>query len=357
MEARIPPAFLNFHHLRYFWTVAKEGSLRRAAEKLHVSQPSISSPIQQLASSLGEDLFRRRGRASVLTEFGHLVYSYADEIFTLGGELLRATRQAPTSRSLRLHAGIVDSFPKLMSFHILRPIFEHDPPIQLTCHEGKIGDLLTQLTNHRIDVVLADEPASPGGGGKVFNHLLLTSDVTFCAAPRLARSLKGRFPRNLHRAPAILPTHNCNLRRDLEKWFQEVGIGPEVRAESEDAGLAKIFGMEACGFVPVPTVVAEDAINRYGYVSLGRTRAIQTHFYAITAERRLTHPAIIALTTRSALHRQTPAPADRRSRSTLPSGRKVAPPPRGPRPARRPVLANPTRALHKNQARKRSLPA
>jgi LysR family transcriptional activator of nhaA len=299
MESKFQPAFLNFHHLRYFWFVAREGSLRRAAEKLRVSQPSISTQIQQLETRLGEDLFRRRGRSSVLTEFGHLVFSYADEIFTLGGELLRATRQAPTARSLRLHAGIVDSFPKLMSFHILRPIFEHDPPIQLTCHEGKISDLLTQLTNHRIDVVLADEPASPGAGGKLFNHLLLTSDLTFCAAPRLARTLKGRFPRNLHRAPALLPTHNCNLRRDLEKWFQEAGIEPLVRAEFEDAALAKIFGMESCGVVPVPTVVADEAIQRYRYVSLGRTRAIQTHFYAITAERRLTHPAILALTNRS----------------------------------------------------------
>jgi LysR family transcriptional activator of nhaA len=288
--------WLNYHHLRYFWVVAREGSLRRAAEKLHVSQPSICTQIQLLENALGEDLFRPSGRSSVLTEFGQLIYGYAEEIFTLGAEVLRAARQAPTVRSLRLHAGIVDSFPKLMSFDILRPIFEHSPPVQLTCHEGKLPDLLAQLTTHRLDVVLADEPASPSLGGRVFNHLLSQSDVTFCAMPALARSWKGRFPRNLHGAPALLPTQNCHLRRDLEKWFRDAGIEPRIVAEFEDASLAKIVATEGCGFVAVPTAVAAEAIERYGFITLGRTRAITTAFYAITAERRLTHPAILTLT-------------------------------------------------------------
>jgi len=296
METSSAPEFLNYHHLRYFWTVAREGSLRRASEKLRISQPSICTQIQQLETALGEDLFRPSGRSSVLTEFGQLIYGYADEIFTLGGEVLRAARQVPTSRSLRLHTGIVDSFPKLMSFDILRPIFEHQPPIQLTCHEGKLADLLAQLSTHRLDVVLADEPASPGLGGRVFNHLVGSSDITFCAMPGLARTLKGRFPRNLHGAPALLPTQNCSLRRDLEKWFRTVGIEPRVVAEFEDAALAKIVGTEGCGFVVVPTAVASEAIERYGFISIGRAREVETQFYAITAERRLTHPAILAIT-------------------------------------------------------------
>ncbi len=300
MEKMPISEFLNYHHLRYFWTVAREGSLRRAAEKLHLSQPAICTQIQLLESALGEDLFRPSGRSSVLTEFGQLIYGYADEIFALGGEVLRAAKQAPTSRSLRLHAGIVDSFPKLMSFDILRPIIEHEPAIHLTCHEGKLADLLAQLTTHRLDVVLADEPASPSQGGKVFNHLLGSSDITFCAMPDLARTFKGRFPRNLHCAPALLPTQNCSLRRDLEQWFRSVGIEPRVIAEFEDHALAKIVGTESLGFVAVPTLVASEAIERYGFVSIGRTSAIQTDFYAITAERRLTHPAILAITSRAA---------------------------------------------------------
>jgi LysR family transcriptional activator of nhaA len=299
-----PGDWLNFHHLRYFWAVAREGSLRRAAEMLHVSQPSVCTQIQLLEAALGEDLFRPSGRSSVLTEFGQLIYGYADEIFTLGSEVLRAARQAPTARALRLHAGIVDSFPKLMSFDILRPIFEHEPPVQLTCHEGKLPDLLALLTTHRLDVVLADEPASPSLAGKVFNHLLGKSDVTFCAMPQLAHRWKGRFPRNLHGAPALLPTQNCSLRRDLEKWFRDTGIEPRVVGEFEDASLAGIVATESCGFVVVPTAVAAEAIERHGFVALGRTREIETQFFAITAERRLTHPAILALTRARSVQRR-----------------------------------------------------
>ncbi len=305
--------FLNYHHLRYFWAVAREGSLRAAAEHLHVSQPSICTQVQQLEAALGEELFRPRGRSLELTEFGHLIFGYAEEIFALGGEILRAARQAPTSRSLRLHAGIVDSFPKLMSYDILRPIFEHQPPVQLTCVEGKLPDLLAQLTTHRIDVVLSDEAASPAIAGRVFNHLLGTCGVTFCAMPAMARTLKGRFPRNLHGAPALLPTHQCLLRRDLENWFARVKIQPQVIAEFEDAALTKIVATRGVGFIAVPTAVAAEAVERYGFVLLGHTRDLQTPFYAITAERRLTHPAIVTLTNAKTLHgnpaRRKPAPS------------------------------------------------
>ena len=288
--------FLNYHHLRYFWTVAAEGSLRRASEKLRVSQPSMCTQIKLLESSLGESLFRPSGRSLELTEFGQLIYGYAEEIFTLGGEILRATKQAPGVRSLRLHVGIVDSFPKLMSYDILRPVFEHQPPVQLTCHEGKLADLVSQLNTHRIDVVLSDEPASPGISGKVFNHQLSTSEITFCAMPGLAKSLKGRFPRNLDGAPALLPTQNCSLRRDLEKWFGLAGIQPQVVAEFEDAALTKIVATSGLGFIVVPTVVASEAVERYGFVPIGRTKEVVSRFFAITAERRFTHPAILAIT-------------------------------------------------------------
>jgi LysR family transcriptional activator of nhaA len=299
MEHFNEPAFLNYHHLRYFWAVAREGTLRQASEKLRISQPSMSTQISLLEEALGEDLFRPRGRSVELTEFGQMIYGYAEEIFALGGEILGSAKQVPGGRSLRLHVGIVDSFPKLMSYDILRPVFEHHPVVQLTCHEGKLADLLAQLGTHRIDVVLSDEPASPGISGKVFNHLLGSSEITFCAMPRLAKSLKGRFPRNLDGAPALLPTQNCSLRRDLEKWFRSAGVQPRVVAEFEDAALAKIAATDGLGFMMVPTLVAAEAIERYGFVALGRTKEIETQFYAITAERRFTHPAIHAITARS----------------------------------------------------------
>lgn len=297
METLPAAEFLNYHHLRYFWTVATEGSLRGASEKLRVSQPSMCTQIKLLEASLGETLFRPSGRSLELTEFGQVIYGYAEEIFTLGGEILRAAKQAPGVRSLRLHVGIVDSFPKLMSYEILRPVLEHQPPVRLTCHEGKLADLVSQLNTHRIDVVLSDEPASPGIAGKVFNHLLGSSEITFCAMPGLAKRLKGRFPRNLDRAPAILPTQNCNLRRDLETWFRRSGVEPRVVAELEDAALAKIVATSELGFIAVPSVVASEAVERYGFVAIGRSKEVGSRFYAITAERRFTHPAILALTT------------------------------------------------------------
>ena len=270
--------FLNYHHLRYFWTVAREGSLRRAAETLKVSQPSICSQIQLLEESLGEDLFRPSGRSLMLTEFGQLIFGYAEEIFALGGEILRATKQAPGVRHLRLHVGIIDSFPKLLSHELLRPVLEHQPPVQLTCHEGKLADLVSLLNTHRLDLVLSDEPASPGASGKVFNHPLGTCDVTFCARPELARTLKGRFPRNLDAAPALLPTQNCSLRRDLEKWFRSVEVEPRIVAEFEDAALTKIVASDGLGFIAVPTLVMSEAIERYGFVPIGRTKEVETHF-------------------------------------------------------------------------------
>jgi len=295
-EALNDNEFLNYHHLRYFWAVAREGNLRQAAEALKVSQSSICAQIKTLEEALGEDLFRPSGRTLALTEFGRHIYGYAEEIFTLGGEILRAAKHGYGARALRLHVGIVDSFPKLMSHDLLRPVLEHDPPVQLICHEGKLADLVSQLNTHRLDVVLADEPASPGVAGKVFNEILTTSDITFCAMPELARKLKGKFPRNLDGAPALLPTQNCTLRRELERWFRATGIEPRPKAEFEDAALAKIAATDATGFIAVPSVVAAEAVHRYGFSILGRTSEIECQFYAITAERRFTHPAVIAMT-------------------------------------------------------------
>jgi len=297
MKSSSPPEWLNYHHLRYFWTVAREGSLRGAAEKLHVSQSSICAQIQLLESALGEDLFRLHARSLVLTEFGHLILGYAEEIFSLGRELLNARKQFPGVRALRVQVGIVDSFPKLTSFDILRPIFTHKPAIQVTCHEGKLHDLLAQLATHRLDVVLADEPASPGLKLKTFNHPLGASGITFCAAPPLARRLKGRFPRNLHQAPALLGTQNTTLRRDLEKWFRRHEIEPQVVGEFEDGALAKIVASEGIGFIHVPSVAAAEAVERYGFEVLGRTTQCEMQFFAITAERRMDHPAVRAIIT------------------------------------------------------------
>ncbi|HRQ87729.1 MAG TPA: LysR family transcriptional regulator [Bacteroidia bacterium] len=289
-------AFLNYHHLRYFWTVAREGGLTRASALLGVSKPSICTQIQKLEESLGEELFRPEGRGLALTEFGQQVFGHAEEIFALGSEVLRMAKEGPGVRALRLRVGIVDSFPKQMSHRLLSPVYDHSPPVQLTCQEGKLPDLIPQLGNHRLDVVFSDEPASPGVSGRVFNSLLGTSPVSFCATPGFAKGKGKRFPDWIDGSPALLPTHNCSLRRDLERWFRAAGVQPRVVAEFEDAALAMVAATGGGGFIAVPSVVDREAVERYGFRVIGRTDEVQTRFYAITVERRFVHPAVLAIT-------------------------------------------------------------
>lgn len=287
--------WLNYHHLRYFCAVAREGSIRRAAERLRTSQSALCAQVKQLEAALGETLYRRSGRSIALTDFGRLVQGYADEIFTIGREILSTARRAPTARALRLSIGIVDSFPKLLSLDVLRPLFHRTPPIHVSCHEGKLEDLLGQLAAHRLDALLADEPPPSTVKVKTFDHPLGASGVTFCAEPRLARRLSGRFPRNLHGAPLLLPMPHTPLRRDLERWFRATRIVPVIVGEYEDAALAKIIATEGVGVIAVPTIVAAEAVERYGFDSLGRTQACQVQLHLITAERRIHHPAVSLL--------------------------------------------------------------
>jgi len=288
--------WLNYHHLLYFWTVAKEGGLRQAAEKLSVSRPSICAQIKALETRLGEELFRRRGRNLELTETGQMVFGFAEEIFPLGQELLSSINQRSVSRPLKLNVGISDSFPKLITNEILKPVFDRAAPVQVIGREGKAKDLLALLATHRLDLVLADEPASTGLKFKTFNHLLGTSGVTFCAVPKLATQLAKGFPKSLNDAPALLPSQSANLRRSLEKWFRSNGLRPRLVAEFDDAALMKVVAADGRGFVPVASVVAEEAFTRYGLKTIGSTDKCTDQFYAITAERRLNHPAVVLIT-------------------------------------------------------------
>jgi LysR family transcriptional regulator, transcriptional activator of nhaA len=242
-----------------------------------------------------------------------LIQGYAEEIFALGHELLTSARRAPATHRMRLNVGI-DSFPKLLSLDILRPVFAQTPPVQITCHEGKLDDLLGQLAAHRLDALLADEPPPAGAKVKTFTHSLGVSTVGFCASPALARKLRGRFPRNLHGAPMLLPTQNTALRRELERWFRAVKIEPVVVGEFEDAALAKIVATEGVGITVVPTGVMAEAIERYGFSLLGRTGQCQIALQLITAERRIEHPAVNLLIQASTSGKIRP----RRKRALLP---------------------------------------
>jgi LysR family transcriptional activator of nhaA len=288
--------WLNYHHLRYFWRVAHEGGLRRAAEKLHVSPPSISAQIRELEEALGEKLFRRSGRGNVLTDAGQVALRYADEIFSLGRELSDALHQRPTAKALRLHVGVADSFPKLVTQQILEPVFALPQAVHVICREGKVEDLLGQLVAHRLDVVLADEPAPGSLKVRVYNHPMGECGVTFCATARLAAALRKGFPRSLHQAPALLPAEGSGLRRALERWWQALGISPRIVAEFEDPALMKVMAADGRGFIPVPTAVAQEAVERFSLRIIGVTEKCREQFFAITADRRIHHPAVAALT-------------------------------------------------------------
>jgi len=288
--------FLNYHHLRYFWVVAKEGGLTKAAAKLHVSQPTISAQIQALEAVLGEKLFRRAGRNLRLTDIGQHVLSYAEEIFSIGQDLLSSVKQRPTSRPLRFHLGVADALPKLVTYRIIEPIFSLQQPVQVSCWETKLSDMLVELAAYRLDIVLADEPASSGVTARIFNHLLGECGVTFCAEATLARKLRRGFPKSLNGAPALLPMANTGLRRSIEKWFHANGIRPRLVGEFEDPALLHVLAFHGLGFIPVATLVAKEAATRLGFGVIGRTDACRQRFYAITPERKLTHPAVTAIT-------------------------------------------------------------
>lgn len=276
--------------------VAKEGGLRKAAEKMHVSQPTISAQIAALEGVVGEKLFRRGGRALALTEAGQHVLIYAEEIFSIGQDLLDSVKQRPTSRPLRLRLGVADALPKLVTYQIIKPIFSLPQPVQLSCWETNVSDMLDELTAYRLDLVLADEPTSSGVTTNVFNHFLGECGVTFCAEPRLAAKLRRGFPKSLNGAPALLPMSNSGLRRSLEKWFHAIGVRPRMVGEVEDPAFVNVLALQGLGFMTAPTLVAKEIVTRFGFRAIGRTDDCKQQFYAITPERKLTHPAVAAIT-------------------------------------------------------------
>jgi len=297
--------FLNYHHLRYFWMVAKAGSLKRAAEKLHVSPPSISAQVRELEEFLGAPLFRRVGRAKALTDAGQIALRYAEEIFGLGEELVNAIRQRPSVRELRLHVGVADSFPKPVINQVLEPVFSMPQKVHVILREGKLEDLLAQLAAHRLDMVLADEPASGGVKARLFSHPLGASGVTFCATPALAARLRKGFPRSLHQAPALMPSEETALRRAVEQWFQDRQIQPRVIADFEDAAMMCVVAAHGKGFLPLPTLVVREAVRTHQLRRIGEAEGCTIQFFVLTAERRIKHPAV-ALVTRSESLLQTP---------------------------------------------------
>ena len=287
--------WLNYHHLLYFWVVACHGSVTRAAAELRLAQPTVSTQLRTLEEVLGEKLFARTGRRLVLTDVGRLVFRYADEIFGLGRELLETVKGRPTGQPMRLTVGIADAVPKLIAYRLLRPALAVAEPVRIICREDMPDRLLAELAVHGLDLVLSDTPIGPTTKVRAFNHLLGECGVTFFGTPALARTCRRGFPRSLGGAPVLLPTDNTALRRSLDDWFESEDVRPRVVSEFEDSALLMAFGQAGMGLFPAPSAIERQVRSQYGVVVVGRLDAVCERFYAISGERRLKHPAVVAI--------------------------------------------------------------
>ncbi len=290
-------ANINLKHLRYFWAVASNGSIARASEILHLTPQTISGQLRELEEQIDAKLFRKSGRNLVLTDTGHTVFSYADEMFRLSNELQDVLAGRTPGSALRLNVGIAMVVPKLLAYRVLAPALELEDPVHLICHEAPLPDLLADLSIHKLDLVLADCPISPTLNVRAYNHVLGESGISFLAARSEASKFSDGFPGSLNGAPMLMPSNNSALRRGLELWLEQNNIIPVTVAEFEDRALMKAFGEAAVGIFTSPTAVEADVIAKYDTEVIGRTEEVKERFYAISAERRIKHPAVSAITT------------------------------------------------------------
>lgn len=287
--------WLNYHHLLYFWTVAREGTIARAGEKLHLGQPAISTQLRQLEQSLGQKLFQKSGRNLELTEMGRMVYRYADEIFSLGREMLDSVKGRPTGKPVRFVVGIVDVLPKLIAKRLLEPALQLSDPLKLVCIEDSLERLLSELALHNVDIVLSDTPVTGAMRIRAFNHLLGESYMAVFGTKELARKYRKGFPKSLNGAPFLLQGRASAVRRSLETWFDSHDLHPQIRAEFDDSALLKVFGQAGEGLFAAPFVINDEICRQHEVELVGEIPSVREHFYAISAERRIKHPAVLAI--------------------------------------------------------------
>jgi len=287
---------LNYSHLLYFNTVAREGSIARASETLHLTPQTISSQIKLLEESVGAPLFDRIGRGLALTETGQAVNQYAEEIFSLGTELAQWVNRRSSGLAGSLNVGTVNSIPKLVAYSVLQAGLEADPPVKMVCREDSLPSLLADLAVHRLDLVLSDRQIPPGFNVKAFNHLLGESPISFYGTELLASQYQEEFPASLNGAPVLLPMHGSALRSSLDGWFDQVGIAPNVIAEFDDSALLKAFGESGAGLFPAPQVIDQQLRHTYHVRRIGDAGPVKETYYAISPERVLKQSAVRRIT-------------------------------------------------------------
>jgi LysR family transcriptional activator of nhaA len=285
---------LNFRHLYYFWVVAKEGGITRAAERLGLAVQTVSSQLTLLEQSLGKTLFSQQGRRLVLTEAGRAAMTYADQIFLLGLQMQEAVTEADSGR-VRLSVGISDSLPKLSAYRMLEEAMKIEKKVRLVCYEDNFEALLADLALHKLDVVLTDREVQPGSALKVFSHQLFESEMLVVGAPELAAAYGKDFPKNLNGAPFLLPTRNNALRGKIDEWFVQASVKPDVVGEFEDNALLSTFGRRGLGLFFAPAALAAEIEAQFGAVQVGAVPGVREQFYVISSERKIKHPAVEAI--------------------------------------------------------------
>lgn len=287
--------WLNYHHLFYFWTVMKEGSITAASSKLSLAQSTVSAQLTRFEKDLGVKLFKRVGRNLEPTDMAHLVFRYADEIFSLGREMIDSVRGRSAAGPLSLKVGIVDVVPKLVAQKLLAPARKMAEQVRLICHEGKDEQLLAELALHNLDVILTNTPFRSSLSIKAYNHLLGECGVSFFGTEKLAKSHRDNFPYSLNRAPMLLPMPMSSSRGMIDQWFERIGVQPIVIGEFDDNALLKVFGQAGEGVFMAPTVIEKEVEEQYRVLTIGRTSKIREKFYAISIERIIKHPAVVAI--------------------------------------------------------------
>jgi len=287
--------WLNYHHLLYFWTMAREGSVSKAADKLHLSQPTVSGQLRQLEIAVGTKLYERAGRELRLTETGKIVFEYAEEIFSAGQELMQRLKGNGSPQTLPFVVGVPDFVPKLIAYRLIEPVFHLSQPVHLVCYEGKLTELLADLAMHRLDLVLSDSPAGSQVSVKAYNHSLGECGVTWVATKETADLLRPGFPNSLESQPVLLPTQNTLLRRSVEQWLEAQSFSPRVVAEVEDSALLKIMATQGLGAAPIANSILSEVQQQYGLHPVGEMAGVTMQFFAISVERKVTHPAVKAI--------------------------------------------------------------
>jgi LysR family transcriptional activator of nhaA len=287
--------WINYHHLLYFWTVVRAGSIGRASEQLRLAPPTISSQIRSLEQSLGEKLLVRSARGVQTTDMGQVVYRYADDIFSLGREMLDTVRGRPTGRPLQVVIGIADVLPKEISHALIAPALQLREPVQITCREDNQEHLLAQLSIQELDVVLSDTPIGPPANVRAYNHLLGECGTTFFATPELSRKYRRRFPEVLRDMPMLLQATNTTVRRALDHWLESLQVTPAVVGQFEDFALLRRFGEAGAGVFAAPSVLEKQFRQERKLRVVGRVVTVRNRFFAISVERKLKHPAVVAI--------------------------------------------------------------